>query len=40
MASKSCFVFKDEKIYNYIYKMKLTRKRYEERKDGLGGMID
>ncbi|HZH93150.1 MAG TPA: GNAT family N-acetyltransferase, partial [Tissierellaceae bacterium] len=21
MASKSCFVFKDEKIYNYIYKM-------------------
>jgi RimJ/RimL family protein N-acetyltransferase len=40
MASKSCFVFKDEKIYNYIYKMKLTRKRYEERKDGLEGMID
>ncbi len=40
MASKSCFVFKDEKIYNYIYKMKLTRKRYEEIKVRLEGMID
>lgn len=40
MASKSCFVFKDEKIYNYIYKMKLTKKRYEERQEGFEGMID
>ena len=27
---KTCFVFKDEKIYNYIYKMKLTKKRFFE----------
>ncbi|MDY0237160.1 MAG: GNAT family protein [Gudongella sp.] len=25
---KSCFVFKDKKIYNYIYKMKLTKDRF------------
>ena len=25
---KTCFVFKDEKIYNYIYKMKLTKKKF------------
>jgi diamine N-acetyltransferase len=25
---KSCFVFKDKKIYNYIYKMKLTKNRF------------
>lgn len=25
---KTCFVFKDKKIYNYIYKMKLTKKRF------------
>lgn len=37
MASKSYFVFKDEKIYNYIYKMKLTRKKYMEMQDRLRG---
>lgn len=25
---QTCFVFKDEKIYNYIYKMKLTKNRF------------
>ncbi|MGM0396401.1 MAG: GNAT family N-acetyltransferase [Bacillota bacterium] len=29
-AAKSYFVFKDEKIYNYIYKMKLTRQKYND----------
>ena len=39
MASKSYFVFKGEKIYNYIYKMKLTKKRFGEMEGQVEGMI-
>ncbi|WP_422486012.1 GNAT family N-acetyltransferase [Gudongella sp. DL1XJH-153] len=39
MASKSYFVFKDEKIYNYIYKMKLTKKRFRGKEGQVKGMI-
>lgn len=34
IAEESCFVFKGERIYNYIYKMKLTKDKYISLKEG------
>ena len=35
IQEESCFVFKGEKIYNYIYKMKLTKDKFIELKNGI-----